>query len=316
MMCHWHGQRTRPAVADQLRRRHLWALIGAWWALGVAPARAALVPLDASRIEDLGALLEPVRQQFEVPALAGAIVTSDRLVGLGVVGTRVSGEDRPAQVTDQFHLGSCTKSMTATLLAMLVEEGKLTWQTTLGEVFGQLLDRGDPVWRSVTVEQVLSQRAGLPRNVRRRPPARGTSVLQQRRAIVVDAVSKPPDSPPGTQYTYSNLGFIIAGAVLEQLTGQSWEDVIQTRLFGPLGMASAGFGAAGAGAADTRSQPWPHKLVDGRVVAIEPSPQADNPPYLGPAGRVHVAIADWARYVALHLRGEQGRGDLLKYLSE
>jgi CubicO group peptidase (beta-lactamase class C family) len=58
---------------------------------------------------------------------------------------------------DQLHLGSCTKAMTATLDAMLVEEGKLNWTTTLGELLGDIVKDMHPVWKNVTLQQVIQK---------------------------------------------------------------------------------------------------------------------------------------------------------------
>ena len=82
--------------------------------------------------------LTPIRQQYHVPAIAGAIVTSKGLDVCGVVGVRKSGTGIPASLNDQWHLGSDTKAMTATLVGRLVEQGRLKWSTTVAEVFPDL----------------------------------------------------------------------------------------------------------------------------------------------------------------------------------
>ena len=83
--------------------------------------------------------------------------------------------------------------------------------------------------------------------------------------------------------------------------------MIRERLFEPLGMKSAGFGAPGE--KKSESEPWGHS-ADG--TAISPGPRADNPPAVGPAGTVHCNITDWAKFVSLHLAGEKGGSKLLK----
>src|SRR2546421_79764 len=87
---------------------------------------------------EIAALLEPIRQKHDLPALAAAVVHADGRAVVGATGFRKYGD--PARVTaeDQFHIGSCTKSMTATLIGMLVEEGKLRWDLTLAEAFPEL----------------------------------------------------------------------------------------------------------------------------------------------------------------------------------
>jgi CubicO group peptidase (beta-lactamase class C family) len=115
-------------------------------------------------------------------------------------------------------------------------------------------------------------------------------------------------SQPGSAYLYSNLGYVVAGAMAEAATSAGWEDAIGKLLFGPLGMSSAGFG--GLGTPGLVDQPWGHaengKPVDGN------GPAVDNPAVMGPAGTVHASLADWARFIADQLRGARGEKALLR----
>src|SRR5215472_16531462 len=111
--------------------------------------------------EDLRSLLEPILGKHDLPALAGAIVTSKGLQAVGVVGARKYGTKVAATINDQFHLGSDTKAMTATLLAMYVEQGKLGWDWTLERIFPELASSMNPAYRRVTLEQMLAHRAGF-----------------------------------------------------------------------------------------------------------------------------------------------------------
>src|SRR5579862_9258660 len=89
---------------------------------------AALPQTPASSApQDLDTVLTPILQKHDLPALAGAIVTSEGIVAEGAVGVRKYGTNTPVTANDEFHLGSDTKAMTATIIAMLVEQGKLSW---------------------------------------------------------------------------------------------------------------------------------------------------------------------------------------------
>ena len=124
---------------------------------------------------------------------------------------------------------------------------------------------------------------------------------QQRLEIARQALSRPPGIPPDTKYWYSNVGYILAGAVLEQLTGRAWEDLMRERLFQPLGISTGGFGPPGT--AGKTDQPWGHSSILGKP--IDPgSPAAQFPLYYGPAGLAHMTITDWAKFIRLHLRGD------------
>ena len=246
--------------------------------------------------------------------MAAAVLRGERIIAQGAAGVRKRGTGQRITFDDRFHLGSCTKAMTATLVAMLVEEGKLNWTTTLGELFADTVKPMHPAWEKVTLRQVLAHRAGLPfepdglnpvfstfRELMRPPRARLGTLPQQRLEIARQALSRPPGIPPDTKYWYSNVGYVLAGAVLEQLTGRAWEELMRERLFQPLGISTGGFGPPGT--ADKTEQAWGHSPVLGKP--LDPrSPAAELPLFYGPAGLAHMTVTDWAKFLAVHLRGD------------
>ncbi|HVT29793.1 MAG TPA: serine hydrolase domain-containing protein [Lacipirellulaceae bacterium] len=258
-------------------------------------------PMDAL---DLTPLLTPLIAKHRIPGIAAARLQGDRITAAGVAGVRKVGAAEPITLTDQFHLGSNTKAMTATLVGMLVDEGRLTWNASLAEIFGGPKTKIAPAWWTVRLEHVLAHRAGLAENVGPFATARrafgGGQMTTQRRLLVESTLARPPTYTPGNQRIYSNVGYIVAGAAAEKATGQSWEALMQEKLFTPLGLRSAGFGAPGtAGEVD---EPWGHHTA---TRARDPgSWRADNARFLGPAGTVHLAITDWAAFIALHLQGD------------
>lgn len=252
-------------------------------------------------------LLGPIRQKHNVPAIAGAVVTSKGLVAVGVVGIRKRGTDIPATLNDQWHLGSDTKAMTATLVAKLVEEKRLKWDSTVGDIFPDLASSFDASARGITVVQLLSHHAGLKPN----PDLiayGGADGTKERLRLVKDTLSQVPTHPPGTHYEYSNLGYALIGAMIEQVTGKTWEQAMREEVFGPLNMSGVGFG--GTGTPGQVDQPWPHGH-DGEPVHTN-GPKTDNPPVLSPAGRVHCTVQDWAKFIADQLRGARGEPALLQ----
>src|ERR1035441_3206399 len=79
--------------------------------------------------------LEVIRKKHDLPALAVVVVKDGRICDRAAVGIRKVGKSAPVTMNDVFHIGSCTKSMTATLTAMLIDEGKLRWDSTIAELF-------------------------------------------------------------------------------------------------------------------------------------------------------------------------------------
>ena len=268
------------------------------------------VPVAASSsLRDVSAALTKIINANKVPGLAAILIEGDTILIQGAAGVRTRGSDAAITINDQFHIGSCTKAMTATLCAVLVQEGVLRWDMTLAEAFPEVMkaqgvnaDRA-AAWGPITLTQLLVHHSGAPANPsidglwERLVNFKGTPT--QARATLLEGVLRGPlDAAPGTKFIYSNTGYAIAGHMAEIKTGFAWEELMQTRIFAPLGITSAGFGAPGS--ADVVDQPRGHTAAG---IAIVPGPRADNPAAIGPAGTAHMSLPDWARFAALHLRG-------------
>ncbi len=263
--------------------------------------------------EELIVKLEEIRKDHGLPALAVAAIRHGKLVINAATGVRKLGADEQVTTDDQWHLGSCTKSMTAMLAGMMVDEGKLSWHTTIGEVFPDLHGAMRSGWSNVTLDQLLTHRSGAPEH----PPVelwaaaleqKGTPT-EQRLAILRGIVCEPPEAPHGKKFIYSNEGYAIAGAMIERVSGSAWEVLMKERIFDPLGMTSAGFGApASPGKVD---QPWGHLGEIGELRPVAQGPMADNPPGIAPAATVHASLADFARYADWHADWKRAEPRLL-----
>jgi CubicO group peptidase (beta-lactamase class C family) len=232
-------------------------------------------------------------------------------------GLRAAGRAGAVTMEDRWHIGSDTKAFTATLIARFVEQGVMKFEDTLAGSFPEFAKEMDPAYRNVTVAQLLSHTAGLPplTDDKDLPPflaviQSADGVKAQRASIARKYLTMPAVSPVG-EFAYSNLGFIIAGAIAEAHAGKTWEDLIREQIFTPLGITNAGFGAPGTpGKFD---QPQGHRELDGKLSPIDPADTAsDNPPALGPAGTISIALKDWMRFAQDQLDGVHGRGKLLR----
>ncbi len=252
--------------------------------------------------------LDAIRKKYELPGLAGAIVTSSGAPEIHAVGVRKIGTETAVTKEDRWHLGSNTKMMTATLAARLVEAGKLRWDSTLGEVFPKMSFEKSPSAKSVTLLQLLSHRSGLQANLNWGPYSGLKAPMpEQRLKALNEALKSPLAVDPGMKFEYSNLGYMVAGAMIEAVTRKPWEDALREQVFNPLKMTSAGFGAAGT--PGKNDQPWPHG-ENGKPVSEKD--QLDNPPVIGPAGTVHCSMGDWAKFLGDQLRGARGEAGLLQ----
>lgn len=277
-----------------LHRRALLAGVSA-----VLTVRGAAAQSTAAGITSPDALLDAAFASAGPPALIAGAVTREGLVWSGVRGLRRAGGDQAATLEDRWHLGSNTKAMTAALYARLVEKGQARWGASMAELFPDV--SVDPAWREATIEALLDHTSGLtdagvigaPWLLTARADPR--SLEEQRSMLARQALGAAPAGAAGT-FAYSNAGYILAGAAIERITGQAWEEAMRAEVFAPLGLASAGFGPP------TGDQPWGHRSVGGVPRPMDPAdPGADNPLALGPAGTVHMSLADYATFVRAFL---------------
>jgi CubicO group peptidase (beta-lactamase class C family) len=165
-------------------------------------------------------------------------------------------------------------------------------------------------YRQVTIRQLLTHSAGIATyrtNVSLLPllTLEG-SPTEQRYTFVQRVLAEPPRFDPGTTSEYSNAGPAIAGAMAERLAGSPYRELVERLVFAPIG-ARAAFGNPGLAA---EPQPWGHRTILGAVVEVPPaSPQYTTPLAIEPAGDASPALADYGRFLQLHLRGLKGRDD-------
>lgn len=262
----------------------------------------------------LASALESIRAKAKLPALAGAIFTTAGLVEEVAVGVRKKGVAIPVTTEDKWHLGSDTKTMTATVVGTFVNEGTLSWDSKVISFFPEIAGKVPPSMRNVTLGQVLSHEAGLKDNLEWYDLSSKGTLQQQRLSAAEEALAAPAYEPGA--YHYSNADYVTAAAILEKVSGKSWEELIGEKLFKPLQMESAGFERAAANG--QLDQPWPH-FENGdpmpesghRVGKVEVLGEGELPKILAPAGLVHCSMADWAKFLSDQLRGAVGLPALL-----
>jgi CubicO group peptidase (beta-lactamase class C family) len=242
--------------------------------------------------------------------MAAAVIHAEGVEAMGAAGVRRLGSPTPVTSGDRFHLGSNVKAMTATLLALLVQDGVIDWNTTPLETFPELAGTIHPDHAGITLTQLLQHRAGIEPlgNFADIPPLSG-SPMEQRRTGSGFLLELPPPVPVGS-YLYSNGGYAIAAAMGEARTGVPWEQLLERRLLQPLGI-TATFGWP---AAHDPDQPWGHEYVGSSFVPHRPDLSADPfraPAAIAPAGDISMSVRDYAKFIQLHLRGLRGQPELL-----
>lgn len=223
-------------------------------------------------------------------------------------GVRVQGKEQAVTVDDVWAIGSVTKSMTAALAATLVERGQLSWTDRVVKVVPGLAG-ALPAYQDVTLEDLLAHRGGILQDddffcvQATLPPLQG-DIHTMRVQITQWALRQPPRHAPRTTGHYSNLGYVVAAAMMEEVMGEPWEQAVFSRLLAPLGI-QAGLGRPAEGGGP---QPWGHEMEGAAWQPQDPErPLSILEQVALPAGvnlnmRLESALA-WTR---VHLRGLQG----------
>jgi len=271
-----------------------------------APPSATDEPLTWDSLDELAAALAT---RHELPGVALAWARAGEEPHVGVAGVRALGGD-PIQPDDRFHIGSLTKSVTATAIARLVELGELSWDATLAELLPDV--EMNEVYAQMTLERLVRHRARIQQHSTfddaemARLNGLPGSTTEQRTAYVREVLML---EPLDAGYAYSNAGYAVAGYIAERAAGKSWEELVVDEVFAPLGLDSCGIGWP-ATAADP-DQPHGHFGNRGarRVQGIDEYPLGA---FMRPAGDVHCSVADLARYGQAHLAGLLGQDGFLR----
>ena len=257
-------------------------------------------------------ILQRACQESGSPAAAGIVVSHDSVVAQAAVGVRRLGDDTPVTIDDRFHSGSTAKAMTATVCAMLVAHGLLSWETTPLDVFTDLPGKILPSYQTVTLQMLLRHLAGIPPysddesedfvvpDWRGAPAEQHVSIFA--RWLLQE---RGPLHQPGTNFAYSNAGYTIAAAMAEAVSGKPWRELLQDYLFVPLGMDAVA--AGGWPALHDPHQPWGHGLQHGRVAPHDPTWGYQLLPFLAPAGDVSLSLPAYGRFLQMNLQALQGR---------
>lgn len=256
-------------------------------ALAPAPASAQANPLTG-----LDTYIESAMRDWNVPGLSIAIVRNDSVIHARGYGVREVGTDASVDEHTLFAVASTTKAFTAAGLGMLVESETLDWDDPVSEWLPALQLRDPFVTRELTIRDLLTHRVGIERadNLWIAGPFDRAEILERARHL-------PASESFRAGYGYNNLMYIAAGEVLAAASGTSWDDFVETRLFGPLGMTRSTVRAAEIERRDNVASS--HTRIDGRVTAV---PRRDYTT-LGAAGAAYSSAHDLSRWVRMHING-------------
>ncbi len=252
---------------------------------------------DYPELDGLDEYIYKGMSDWKIPGFAISVVKEGKIIFENGYGVRKMGEDVEVDPNTVFGVASTTKAMTATLLGMLADEGKIHWDDRVRDHL-PWFELSDP-WVSdvVTIRDLLTHRVGIGRLTGNRlvfMPGR------DRQTILGHVRHIPFEIPFRSGYVYSNMMYMVAGMIIGEVTGTSWDDFIIRRLFSPLGMNTASVSVTHI--SDDDNAAWPHQEIEGEIRTI-PRRNFDN---VGPAASVNASAHDMARWMLLNL-GQPGQ---------
>ena len=268
----------------------------------------ATTPLSAQtpdpRLDGFDQWVESVMAEWKVPGLGVAIVEDGKTVFARGYGWRNVEQQLPVTPDTLFAIGSNTKSFTATLLAMYVDEGALAWDAPIRTLLPEFSLHDPVATAQMTAVDLLSHRSGLPRH-----DLFWYATGKSRTELIAGLHHLEPSAPFRSKYQYQNLMFLTAGVVAERIGGKSWEELVEERIFRPLGMERANFSVDRMQQDDDFSYGYGAEQEIERVRRV-PFRNIDA---IGPAGSINTSARELARYVLFHLAyGKVGDTQLLK----
>ncbi len=204
------------------------------------PTRAQAPAANAAEItEKVDSYIAAEMRSEKIPGLALGVVQDGRIIkaqGYGLANLELEVPVKPETI---FQTGSVGKQFTATLVMMLVEGGKIHLADPINKYFTD----APAAWNAITVRDLLTHTSGI--------PDYESDSLTKKDAAFIDLhkdyteaelfqkfAGLPLDFPPGSKWSYSNTGYVLLGILIHKVTGQFYGDVLQERIFRPLGMTS------------------------------------------------------------------------------
>jgi D-alanyl-D-alanine carboxypeptidase len=269
-----------------------------------------LVPslLYAQKLDILPHLKE-IQKAYEIPSIAIAVMNSDSIIAMEAYGLRRKDNKKDSvQLEDRYHLGSNSKAFTAYWAALLVERGLIDWETALLDIFPEWKPLIHQNFHKMKFYHFLNHRSGIKPYMKSEefagvPWMRDSLSPTQHRIIFSKwAMREKPKNVPTYKYEYSNANYCIVAAMLEKVSGMSWETAMKKEVAERIGIRIE-FG-------------WPHKLgkneplghFDEKHKNMVQLPQLSYSisDYLAPAADINASIRDYAFFVLEHLRAIKG----------
>lgn len=262
-------------------------------------------------MNDFDKKLSNIVKKHKIPSMSVMIIAKDKVILHSSYGVRRIDQSDPITKQDSFHLGSCAKAFTATLILRMMDERKLDIEDSITTYIPKL---DAHKFSDIKIKHLLTHTGGIvlrvEESVRDKMYSEDISPIDGRKLAVSFLNESERVANAGEMYEYNNLGYLLLGHIVENIEKSPFEAVISEKLFKPLGMDSCTFGPAGR--EGDSSTPWGHDFEDGKYIPKDPKNVfSDNPLAYSPAGVISCTQEDWGKFLIFIL----GHGENREYLS-
>jgi CubicO group peptidase (beta-lactamase class C family) len=259
-----------------------------------------LSPFEASGetglSDDFAPLVRRLMARDQIPGVAVGVVERGHLVFARGFGYRDVENHRPMTPDTLFPLGSASKAFTATAIALLADEGRIALDAPVRTYLPDFSLQDPVASATLTTRDLLTHQSGLPRHdlFWYRAPFSRDELYRRLRFL-------EPSGPPRTRWRYNSLMFVVAGRVVEKVSGESWESFVHNRILVPLGMRRTLLSAEAMESDSDHASPY--ALREGRARRI---PMLKRLGAIAPAGAVQSSMRDLARWLTFHATRSPG----------
>lgn len=260
----------------------------------------ARVALPQSKVESIDEYVQAQMVERRIPGMAVAVIRHNKIEKIGTYGKASVEFDLPVKPATSFSVASISKNFTAVAIMTLVEAGKLRLDDPIGSHLRDL----PSAWRAVTVRQLLGHTSGLP-DVNVDSYTTNTIAANPDEALRL-LRDRPMEFAPGANWRYNQTNFMLLGMLIETLSGQSYTQFCEDRLFKPFKLRDAAFGDARTIVKGRATVYTTFRYGTGQPVAMDHAEvlNAEMPSMIYPAGGLNISIADFARWLTALLNGE------------
>ncbi len=254
---------------------------------------------------------DSIRKSFNIPEISYAVIDKKSTLEIAALGRHSIDLPDTATLNDRFHIGSNTKAMTAFIIAKYVEMGRLNWTTKFFDLFPEWMEKSKPEYAGISLQDLLSHRAGIwpfqGKGDPEIPDFKGTNAEKRRQFAQFVLTLEPVTPDKQNPFIYSNAGYTLAALMVEKVTGNNWEQLVDKVFNKDLKLNVKLSWPENQKHNDT----WGHSSENGKLIPV-PSNADFHLDFTEPAGDINISLKDYIKFIQLNLQGLSGENNYLK----